>query len=111
MVSEDYSKMSIGTIENKLIDYFYRKEQKRVLQKNSEKKQDILPKHILKRRIRIIYNGKVVFDNVDENGRKKIPLSVQYSIKQYGYPEGIDPNKKTPLIYNITSQPSSICGR
>ena len=78
-----------------------------ILQSEKLLQNNILPKHVLKRHIKIITNGKVVFDSNDYIGRN-IPKSIQYTIKQYGYPKVIKSTNKTPLIYNITSVASSI---
>lgn len=97
----------MSKLDNKLIEFFYRLELNRKTINKKNKNQNIVPNYVLKRRIKFITNGEVIFDSNDfkECG---IPISIQYSIKQYGYPETIKPNNKTPLIYNITSKASSI---
>lgn len=93
--------------EKKLIDFFFRLELKRKNERFQTHKKNILPNYVLKRHIKIISNGKTVFDSNDFKDTE-IPISIQYSIKQYGYPKIIKPNNKTPLIYNITTTASSI---
>ena len=100
-------KLEYSKLERFLIDYFSKVELLRRNRNNKDKVRDVLPKHILKRHILIITNGEVVFDS-NEFKNTGIPLSIQYSIKQYGYPQNIKPNNKTPLIYNITSKATAI---
>lgn len=92
-------------IEKKLIKFFVNIELERNKKKYKEDK--VLPDYVLKRHIKFITNGIVVFDSNDYV-HSNIPISIQYSIKRYGYPRSIKPNNKTPLIYNITSNVSSI---
>lgn len=100
--------MMLSTIEKKLINFFYKLEMHRKFNKEINKYQNnILPNYILKRHIKIISNGEVIFDSNDYKD-KHIPLSIQYTIRQYGYPDTIKSTNKTPLIYNITSVASSI---
>ena len=68
---------------------------------------NILPNYVLNRRIKIITNGKIVFDSLDYKDGQ-IPTSIQYTIKQYGYPKTIKPDNNTPLIYNISLKSSSL---
>ncbi len=100
-------KLEFSGFEKKLINYFYRIELARKNKMIKSSKDNILPKYILNRRIKIITNGEVVFDSNDFKGGD-IPISIQYSIKQYGYPEKMKRNSKTPLIYNITSKVSPL---
>lgn len=102
--------MKIGFIdfEKKFIDGIYKIEKVR---KNREKElterkcteKNILPKYVMNRHIKIITNGEIVFDSNDFN-KGEIPISIQYTIKKFGYPDTIKYNNKTPLIYNITSK-------
>lgn len=99
-------KLKFSKSEKKLIDFFYNLELNRKSKIIKCPNKDILPKHILNRRIRIITNGEVIFDSSNCKNNN-IPISIQYAIKQYGYPAAITRCNKTPLTYNITSKVSS----
>ena len=97
-------KSMVNELETWLLNFFYKTELKR-RKKVSDK--NILPNYVLNRHIKIITNGKVIFDS-QEFEKGKIPIAIQYAIKQYGYPSIIKFNNKTPLIYNITSKNTSL---
>lgn len=100
-------KMGFIGLEKMLIEFIYKIEMARRYREKKSADKNILPNHVLNRRIKIITNGEVVFDSKDfKDG--EIPISIQYSIKQYGYPDTIKYNNKTPLIYNITSKAESL---
>lgn len=94
--------MGFNFLEKSIFEYFIKYEVKQKQKKTMKK--DILPKYVTKRHVKIISNGKVVFDN--DGGRREIPDSIQYAIKRYGYPPSIKSSNKTPLIYNIQSETS-----
>lgn len=71
------------------------------------KKEQILPKYILKRRVIIRNNGKVVFDSFTMDNHE-IPIDIQYEIKHFGVPDGITRNNNSPIVFNITSKLHSI---
>lgn len=100
-------KLKFTKFEKRLIQYFSKLEAKRITRQNNNISEYVLPNFVLKRHIKIITNGEVVFDSKDYEDIP-IPNSIQYTIKRYGYPDVIKPNNNTPLIYNITSTASSI---
>ncbi|MBM6750132.1 hypothetical protein H6A65_01260 [Mediterraneibacter glycyrrhizinilyticus] len=84
-----------------LVSFFYERE----CNKHRENKNDILPRYVLKHHIIIITNEDIVFDS---NECTRIPLSIQYTIKEYGYPEKRRLKKNKPIVYKIDSTLSSI---
>ena len=93
---------------NKMIDslidaYLYFEKSKRKKKMKNRYHKEIIPNYIKKRRIQIYNNGKIVFDSRDVE-----TLDIQYTIRSYGIPKDIDPNSKTPIVYNVNTTLSSM---
>lgn len=95
----------IDHIVNTLLKIYINYETTKIAKRTQKSKKNILPNYILKRQIKILNNGEIVFDSKKVD---KIPLDIQYTIKSYGIPKKIKFNSKTPIVYNVNTTLSSI---
>jgi len=98
--------MLIKRIEFFLVKLFSDYETER---RKDDRPESVLPRWVLRKRIKIICNGNLVFDSFENDGHA-IPMSIQYTIIRYGLPdyEYSKKNRNKPIIYNISTDMMAI---
>lgn len=88
-----------------LLNTYIKYETEKLRKKAPKTEYAILPNYVMKRPIKIINNGVVVFDSKNHDS---IPRDIQYTIKSYGIPQNVKPYNRTPIVYKVNTTLSSM---